>query len=100
MIEDLTKNAQQLLEALERGDPEAAKAAQEQFSRSIEEAWSRYESGEIEVAVEGLPRVMYQWTVEELPEQVEVRSSWDEALKELKRFQRTMDLVVEPREAK
>ncbi|HEY75670.1 MAG TPA: hypothetical protein G4O00_05750 [Thermoflexia bacterium] len=98
VLEEMEREARELLKALERGDREAVGVAQRRFSQIITEAWDRYQRGEIEVAVRGLPRVMYQWAMEELPRQVEDPARWPEVRRELARFLRTVQWVVEPEE--
>ena len=98
VLERMEKEAKALLEALERGDRAAVDAAQRRFSQTVAEAWDRYQQGGIAVAVQGLPRVMYQWAVEELPQQVQDPAQWPKVRRELARFLRTMRWVVEPEE--
>ncbi len=98
VLEEMEREARELLEALEQGNRETVEAAQRRFSRAVAEAWDRYQQGAITVTVRGLPRVMYQWAVEELPRQVQDPARWPEAQRDLARFLRTVEWVVEPRE--
>ncbi len=98
VLERMEKEAKALLEALERRDRAAVDAAQRRFSQTLAEAWDRYQQGGITVAVQGLPRVMYQWAVKELPQRVQDPARWPEVQRELKGFLRTVQWVVEPEE--
>ncbi len=98
VIGAMEEEARNLLETLERGDREAVRTAQQRFAQAVEESWRRYQEGKVVVAVRGLPRVMYQWVMEELPRQVQDPARWPEARRELARFLRTVQWVVEPEE--
>ena len=98
VLERMEKEAKALIEALDRGDHAAVAAAQCRFSDVVATAWEQYQQGRITVSVRGLPRVMYQWAVEELPQQVQDPARWPKVRRELMGFLRTVQLVVEPEE--
>ncbi len=98
VVHIMEQTANELLEALERNDPHTVAVAQERFLQAVEEAWKRYQDGGISVNVRGLPRVMYQWVMEELPQKVKDPARWPEVRRELTRFLRTVEWVVVPRE--
>jgi len=98
VLDSMQEKAEELLEALEDGDGRRIEAAQQRFSQAVEAAWERYQQGGIQVATRGMPRVMYQWAVEELPQRVRDPARWPEVRRELAQFLRTMQWVVEPRE--
>ena len=58
-----------LLASLEEGDSAALQAAQEEFSRAVEEAWQAYQGGGIRTQLRGqaLPRTMYLFATQERP---------------------------------
>lgn len=98
VIHNLQDAANALRQALDREDPDAIQAAQINFSRSVRLAWERYQQGDVTVSVRGLPLVMYQWAVEELPEQIHDPAAWLRVHHEVGRFLRIMDLVIQPQE--
>lgn len=99
VIVTMLQEAQSLLDAISRGDSEQVEAACRRFRDAVEAAWDRYQRGEITTSVRGLPRAMYLWATRELPLKVQDPSRWDEARRELAQFIRTVERVVEPKEA-
>lgn len=98
VLEMMEAAAKALLQALDQGDHAAVAAAQRRFSDAVAAAWERYQQGQIAVSVKGLPRVMYQWAVEELPHQVQDPARWPKIRRELAQFLRTVEWVIEPEE--
>ncbi len=96
--EKLLQEARILLEALEQGDNGRVEDALHRFQEAIEAAWNLYQQGRINTAVRGLPKVMYMWAMEELPQMVQEPSKWPEVRRQLAQFINAVQLVVEPKE--
>ncbi len=98
-IETLREKLRKLTAILESGeDLNAVLAAQKSFSSAVDEAMKKYNEGKIEVKVKGLPADMHLFATKDLPKLIEDESQWPNILKDLKRFERVMELVVEPKE--
>ena len=98
-IKTLREELRKLAAILEGGeDLNAVLAAQKSFSSAVDEAMKRYKEGKIEVKVKGLPADMHLFATRDLPKLIEDEDRWPNILKDLKRFERIMDLVVEPKE--
>ncbi|MBN1572109.1 MAG: hypothetical protein JW984_02815 [Deltaproteobacteria bacterium] len=98
-IETLSENLKRLIAIIE-GDAslEAIASAQKSFTSAVEEAMKKYNEGKIEVQVRGLPADMHIFATRDLPKIIEDEGQWPKILKDLKRFERVMELVVEPKE--
>lgn len=99
VIAAMIHEAQSLLEALKQRNPEQVEAAYQRFREAVQAAWDRYQDGKIAVSVRGLPRAMYIWAVEELPQELRDPGRWAGVERQLAQFARTVEWVVEPREA-
>lgn len=71
---------------------------QKSFSSAVEDAKRRLDEGKIKVQVRGLPVDMHLFATKDLPKLIEDESERPRILKDLKRFERVMELVVEPKE--
>lgn len=99
VIPAMLHEARALLDAISQGDSARIEAAHCRFREAVEAAWDRYQRGEITTSTRGLPRAMYLWAMEELPQKLQDPLRWDEARRELAQFIRTVEFVVEPKEA-
>ncbi len=95
-IEQIKETLAALLDAIEVGETAQVKQAQERFVQATQYAWDQYEQGKITVTMRGLPRVMYQWVTRELPEMIQDREQWPMVKRELRRFQRLLDALLDP----
>ena len=96
----IRESAGLLLAALDTREQRLIQAAQENFSKAVEEAWQAYQKGEIETRVDGqaLPRSMYLYATRELPQEVTHLRRWSTVEREITSFVRLMDLVIAPSE--
>lgn len=94
----MLQESQELLNAIEQGNPEAVEAGYHRFRKAVQAAWERYQQGVITVAARGLPRAMYLWVTEELPLQIRDSDRWPDVRRQLTQFIRTVQWVVEPKE--
>lgn len=99
VVATMLREAQSLLDAISQGDSAQVEAAYHRFRAAVEAAWDRYQRGEITTSARGLPRAMYLWATEELPQKLHDSVRRDEARRELAQFIRTVEWVVEPKEA-
>lgn len=98
-IETLSERLKELIAMIEDGAaPEAVLSVQRSFSSAVEDAKKRLDEGKIEVQVKGLPADMHLFATRDLPEMIEDENQRPRILKDLKRFMRVMELVVEPTE--
>ncbi|HFD39392.1 MAG TPA: hypothetical protein ENJ31_06035 [Anaerolineae bacterium] len=98
VIRHLRDAADALRQALDQEDAKAIQDAQEEFSRAVKEAWQLYENGQLVVEMRGLPRLMYFWAVDELPERIQDPAQWLSLRRELGHFLRVMELSIKPQE--
>ena len=98
-IETLSENLKRLIAIIEGdGALEAIASAQRSFTSAVEDAMKKYNDGKIEVQVRGLPADMHLFATRDLPKLIEDEGHWPRIIKDLKRFERVMELVVEPKE--
>jgi len=101
MILEKMRNAlERLQQALEEGDGQRIRHAQQEVSQAFRLAWEKYQQGDIRTQIRGqaLPRTMYLFATEELPAAVDDPARWPALRHELGNFRRLMDLVIAPEE--
>ncbi|UJG43076.1 MAG: hypothetical protein K9W46_11960 [Candidatus Heimdallarchaeum endolithica] len=96
MIERMRFYAQALISALENN--QTPTICLNEFVSSVRDAWIKFEQGQITVEISQLPRAMYMFVVEELPQVVENPLEKEKIIRELKLFLNTIDLILQPKE--
>lgn len=98
-IEILRETLDNLIGTLEAGgDYDTIVTAQTAFSDAVDEAKKKFDMGKIDVQAKGLPTEMHLFATKDLPKIIKDENEWPGLVKELRRFKRVMDLVVEPNE--
>lgn len=94
----LSQIGNQLVISLEEKNVETVRENQELFSRFMEQMWAAYQQGEIEFHVRGqaLPRMMYLFATEELPQSITNPEQWPKLARELRNFMRMAHIMSTP----
>ncbi len=99
MIENMLKYSEDLKNALISGnDQNLIKNLQRIFTESVINAMSEFKKGNIEVDVETLPIVMFNWVTKELPIKILDKDNFKKIIDELVLFNITILKILNPKE--
>ncbi|MHA1222259.1 MAG: hypothetical protein ACTSSG_08580 [Candidatus Heimdallarchaeaceae archaeon] len=98
MIDRMVFCCEQLIAKLEGEETQEAdvQTCMNEFIMSVNEAWLKFEQGQIDVEIRQLPKPMYMFVTQELQERIKIKEEKTKIIKELKLFLNLIAHVLNP----